>query len=173
MHNLIISFQELKLVKQCIREGSLWDLLETRCRSHPRMLDGLRALSLGGKWLEELDVSSKSTLFYLSPESASRPEMIRYSRQIDRISLQGNVLITDDPAVDVEDFDYVLHFKPPFGPYPKELSETYPLNAEVPEQPDKEALKQAMKNTRRLMDANPQASFSFKLKCLPDFMGAQ
>jgi len=172
MHNLIISFQELKLVKQCIREGSLWDLLETRCRSHPRMLDGLRALSLGGKWLEELDVSSKSTLFYLSPESASRPEMIRYSRQIDRISLQGNVLITDDPAVDVEDFDYVLHFKPPFGPYPKELSETYPLNAEVPEQPDKEALKQAMKNTRRLMDANPQATFRFKLKCLPDFMGA-
>jgi len=173
MHNLITSFQELKLVKQCIREGSLWDLLETRCRSHPRMLDGLRALSLAGKWLEELDVSSKSTLFYLSPESASRPEMIRYSRQIDRISLRGDVLITDDPSIEAEDFEYVLHFKPPFGPYPRELSETYPLNAEVPEHPDEEALKQAMNNTRRLMDANPQASFSFKLKCLPKFTGLQ
>ena len=172
MHNLITSFQELKLVKQCIREGSLWDLLETRCRSHPRMLDGLRALSFAGKWLEELDVSSKSTLFYLSPESASRPEVIRYSRQIGRISLQGNVLITDDPSIGAEDFEHVLHFKPPFGPYPAELSETYPLNAEVPEQPDEEALKQAMRNTKRLMDANPQATFRFRLKCLPEFMGA-
>jgi 7-cyano-7-deazaguanine tRNA-ribosyltransferase len=173
MHNLIVSFQELKLVKQCIREGSLWDLLETRCRSHPRMLDGLRALSFAGKWLEELDVSSKSTLFYLSPESTSRPEMIHYSRKIDRISLQGNVLITDDPAVDTKDYDHIMHFKPPFGPYPVELSETYPLNAEVPEHPDEEALKQAMNNTGRLIEANPQASFSFKLKCLPKFTGAR
>jgi 7-cyano-7-deazaguanine tRNA-ribosyltransferase len=98
--------------------------------------------------------------------------VIRYSRQIGRISLQGNVLITDDPSIGAEDFEYVLHFKPPFGPYPKELSETYPLNAEVPEQPDEEALKQAMKNTRLLIDANPQATFSFRLRCLPEFMGA-
>jgi len=34
-HNLYVSFQELKLVKQCIREASLWDLLESRCRAHP------------------------------------------------------------------------------------------------------------------------------------------
>jgi 7-cyano-7-deazaguanine tRNA-ribosyltransferase len=33
MHNLYVSLQEIRLVKQCIREGSL-DLLD-RCRSHP------------------------------------------------------------------------------------------------------------------------------------------
>ncbi|MDD1739854.1 MAG: tRNA guanosine(15) transglycosylase TgtA, partial [Methanothrix sp.] len=39
-HNLYVSLQEIKQVKESIREGSLWDLLEVRCRAHPRMLDG-------------------------------------------------------------------------------------------------------------------------------------
>jgi 7-cyano-7-deazaguanine tRNA-ribosyltransferase len=66
----------------------------------------------------------------------------------------------------------VLHFKPPFGPYPPELAETYPFNAEVPEDPDKAALARAAKNIKRLQDANPSASFSFKLNCrLPEGIG--
>jgi 7-cyano-7-deazaguanine tRNA-ribosyltransferase len=164
MHNLYVSLQEMKLVKQCVREGSLWDLLETRCRSHPRMLDGLKRLCAHGKWLESLDSASKSTFFYLSPESATRPEVIRYSSLINRISLQGNVLIADDPNVDATGFDHVLHFKPPFGPYPVELSETYPFNAEVPENADEAALDSAIKNIKHLIKANPDAKFIFKIK---------
>jgi tRNA-guanine transglycosylases, various specificities len=62
-HNLYVSLQEIKLVRQSIRDGSLWDLLETRCRSHPRMLDGLKQLASYGDWLEGLDSASKSTFF--------------------------------------------------------------------------------------------------------------
>jgi len=163
MHNLYISLQEMELVKQCIHEGSLWELLESRCRSHPRMLDGYKRLCAETEWLERLDTSTKSTLFYLSPQSASRPEITRYSRRIDRFSLCGNVLITDDQEADVSGYDHVLHFKPPFGPYPAELSETYPFNAEVPKEPDCAALEQAAKNTKRLIEANPKASFTIKL----------
>ncbi len=163
-HNLYVSLQEMKQVKESIREGSLWDLLETRCRSHPRMLDGLKRLGAQGQWLESLDSASKSTFFYLSAECASRPEVMRYARRIDRISLQGNVLITDDSQADTSGFAHVLHFKPPFGPYPAELSETYPFNAEVPEEADDAALKQAAKNTKYLMRANPEARFSIRLK---------
>jgi 7-cyano-7-deazaguanine tRNA-ribosyltransferase len=165
MHNLYVSLQEIRLVKQCIREGSLWDLLETRCRSHPHMVDGLKRLSAKGRWLESLDTSTKSTFFYLSPESACRPEVIRYASRIKRLAFQGNVLITDDIRIDTTRFDHVLHFKPPFGPYPPELSETYPLNAEVPEEPDAAAMEQALKNIERLKEANPQANFSLKLRC--------
>src|SRR5690606_36276261 len=96
-HNLYVSLQEIKLVRQSIREGSLWDLLETRCRSHPRMLDGLKRLASYGEWMESLDSASKSTFFYLSPQSASRPEVIRHAKRSDRIILEGDVLITDDP----------------------------------------------------------------------------
>jgi 7-cyano-7-deazaguanine tRNA-ribosyltransferase len=163
MHNLYVSLQEIRLVKQCIREGSLWDLLEIRCRSHPRMVDGLKELCKKGPWLESLDTSTKSTFFYLSPESAARPEVIRYSSRIGRLAFSGNVLVTDDLLADATGFDHVLHFKPPFGPYPPELSETYPLNAEVPEMPDGIAVDQALGNFERLKEANPQASFALRL----------
>jgi 7-cyano-7-deazaguanine tRNA-ribosyltransferase len=139
-------------------------VLETRCRSHPRMLDGLKRLGAQGPWLESLDSASKSTFFYLSQECASRPEVMRYARRIDRISLQGNVLITDDSQADTSGFARVLHFKPPFGPYQTELSETYPFNAEVPEEADDAAMKQAAKNTKYLMQANPEAVFCIRLK---------
>jgi 7-cyano-7-deazaguanine tRNA-ribosyltransferase len=77
--------------------------------------------------------------------------------------LDGEVLITDDSEADIMGFDHVLNFKPPFGPYPKELSETYPFNAEVPQEPDDEAQHQAAKNTELLMKANPKARFTFRL----------
>jgi 7-cyano-7-deazaguanine tRNA-ribosyltransferase len=168
MHNLYVSLQEIRLVKQCIREGSLWDLLETRCRSHPRMVDGLKGLCAKGRWLESLDTSTKSTFFYLSPESACRPEVIRYASRVERLAFQGNILITDDPKADATGFDHVLHFKPPFGPYPPELSETYPLNAEVPEETDSASMEQALKNIALLREANPEANFILRLSCLPE-----
>ena len=163
-HNLYVSLQEIKLVRQSIRDGSLWDLLETRCRSHPRMLDGLKQLASYGDWLEGLDSASKSTFFYLSPESASRPEAIRHGRRIERISLKGEVLITDDPNANPSGYDNVLNFKPPFGPYPTQLSETYPFNAEVPAEADDAAIDRAVRITRRLIEANPDARFTFRLK---------
>lgn len=167
MHNLYVSLQEINLVKQRIREGSLWDLLEIRCRSHPRMLDGLRSLASESAWLERLDASSKSAFFYLSPESAGRPEVVRYSCRLDRFSLKGEVLVTDDFSTDTEGFDQVMYFKPPFGPYPKELGETYPFNLETPKEHDCSALEKAMTNLQKLMKANPKARFSLKLRCIP------
>ncbi|MHC1631056.1 MAG: tRNA guanosine(15) transglycosylase TgtA [Methanotrichaceae archaeon] len=167
MHNLYVSFQEMRLVKQCIWEGSLWELLESRCRSHPRMLEGLRALCDHRSWLEEQDLVSKSTFFYLGPESAARPEVIRYRSRMKRIELSGDVLVTD-PGKEIEGFDQILWFKPPFGPYPPELGETYPLNAEVPEEADSAAMEQALINLNELIEANPDARFALKIKSVPD-----
>jgi len=163
-HNLYVSLQEIKQVKESIREGSLWDLLETRCRSHPRMLDGLRRLGQKRQWLEKLASAAKSTFFCTSIEAALRPEVLRYARRIDRFSLKGQVLITDDPGADASGYDHVLHFKPPFGPYPRELAETYPFNAEVPLEADESALAQAEENIRAMMNANPEAKFCLRLK---------
>jgi len=163
-HNLYVSLAEMRQVKESIREGSLWDLLEARCRSHPRMLDGLRRLAQQGMWLERLDSASKSTFFCTSAEAALRPEVMRHARRIDRISLMGDVLITDDSQADTTGYDRVLYFKPPFGPYPAELAETYPFNAEVPEEPDWAAIEQAVKIAKELMRANPGARFGLRMK---------
>lgn len=165
-HNLSVSFAEIRLVRQHIWEGSLWELLEARCRTHPRMLEALRRLSAMREQFERLDRASKSTFFYVSAESAARPEVFRYARRIDRIRLAGRVLITDLPLTGEErdSFDHILSYKPPFGPYPPALAETYPLNAEVPANPDQAALDQALANIRRLVEANPDAKFEIRLK---------
>ncbi len=128
------------------------------------MLDGLRRLAAKGEWLERLDTARKSTFFCTSAEGSLRPEVMRYARRIDRISLQGNVLITDDSHMDASGFDRVLYWKPPFGPYPAELAETYPFNAEVPEEADSSALGQADEILQELIHNNPDARFCIRLK---------
>ncbi|MDL5503268.1 MAG: tRNA-guanine transglycosylase, partial [Candidatus Methanoperedens sp.] len=37
-HNLYVTFEEIRVVKQAIQEGSLWELVENRCRAHPQLL---------------------------------------------------------------------------------------------------------------------------------------
>ena len=165
-HNIAVSLAEIREVRQSIWEGSLWELVERRCRSHPRILDGLRALGSHARWIEGLDPVSRSTCFYLGPESALRPEVLRYGSRIERIELSGRVLVADR-GVDEEGFDHILWFSPPFGPYPKELAETAPLNSEVPEASDEAGLFEAHANLRRLMKANPTATFEVRLRDPP------
>jgi predicted AAA+ superfamily ATPase len=40
-HNLHVSMAELRRVREAIRQGRLWELVERRCRSHPARLEGL------------------------------------------------------------------------------------------------------------------------------------
>lgn len=109
-HNLSASFQEIRAVRQSIHEGSLWEHLEMRCRSHPRTYQAFKHLSRYSEHLERLDRVSKSTLFYVSSESARRPEVIRYRKRICRLELRGRVLVTDRHPEEDErsEYDHVL-----------------------------------------------------------------
>ena len=161
-HNLYATFAEIRLVKQALREGNLWELVERRSRIHPRMLDGLKRAVMYSGWIEQFDPSSKSTYFYCGPESTKRPEVIRWNTRLERLELEGTVLIRPGGRVRHESgYDHVLHFKPPFGAYPLELKETYPLNAEVANVPDNESLTCALMNTKKLIGLNPGADFTF------------
>ncbi|MBN2111409.1 MAG: tRNA guanosine(15) transglycosylase TgtA [Methanosarcinaceae archaeon] len=160
-HNLYVTFGEVREVKQAIWEGNLLELVEQRCRSHPRMLDALKQMYTYSGWLEELDPASKSTFFYCGPESSKRPEVLRFGEQLDRFNIAGSALIRSSPVKSESLYDNVLVFKPPFGSYPLELAEIYPLNAEVLRAPDHESLEQAYLNTIRLAELNPDAQFTF------------
>jgi 7-cyano-7-deazaguanine tRNA-ribosyltransferase len=161
-HNLYATFAEMRNVKQAISDGKLWELVERRCRIHPRMLDGLMRCTLHVDWIEQFDPISKSTFFYSGPQSAKRPEIMRWSHRIERLELEGTVLIRPGRRMNSESrYDHVLHFKPPFGAYPVELKETYPLNAEVTVIPDYESLTSALVNTKKLIQLNPDAEFTF------------
>ncbi|RXA18020.1 tRNA guanosine(15) transglycosylase TgtA [Methanosarcina sp. MSH10X1] len=160
-HNLYATFAEIRLIKQCIKDGKLLELVEQRCRAHPKLLDGLKKLYTHSPWLEQLDPATKGTFFYCGPESASRPEVLRFGKRLERFSLQGSVVIRTGTVKGEKDYDQILIFKAPFGAFPAEMEEVYPFNAEVPKFPDYEALNTALLNTLRLMELNPQAEFTF------------
>jgi 7-cyano-7-deazaguanine tRNA-ribosyltransferase len=157
-HNLHVTFEEIRRIKQAIRDGDLLELVETRARAHPAMLDGYRALGDHAEQLERSDPASKDAFFYLSSESADRPEVVRHHRRLDRLNPAGEVLLTEGNKSDR--FDESWRVVPPFGPFPRELSETYPLTAEVPDRRDRRALERAADGVARLAELNPDVEFT-------------
>ncbi len=160
-HNLYATFAEMREVKQAIKEGCLWELVEQRCRAHPRLLDGLRRALSYSDWIEMSQPAPRATFFYTGPESSLRPEVVRFRKKLGNFRLEGRVLIRAQRQENEDDFDHVLEFKAPFGAYPVELKETYPFNAEVTDETDHEALTMALRNILTLMEMNPGAEFMF------------
>ncbi len=74
-HNLYVTLAEISRIRQAITDGTLWELVDERCRGHPQLLAGYRALlnhySIPGKnrpgiktavflpWRRELPVVQK------------------------------------------------------------------------------------------------------------------
>ncbi|MGM0771261.1 MAG: tRNA guanosine(15) transglycosylase TgtA [Halobacteriota archaeon] len=160
-HNLYVTFEEMRLVKQSIREGNLLELVEQRCRTHPRMLEALKRMYSYSDWIEKYDPASKSTFFYCGPESAQRPEVLRFSNKLDRFTIKGSAVIRPASKKEFRNYDNDLIFKAPFGAFPAELIEVYPFNAEVISTPDVESLGKALENTITLIELNPDAKFTF------------
>jgi 7-cyano-7-deazaguanine tRNA-ribosyltransferase len=174
-HNLHVSYGELRRVKQAIRRGNLLELVESRARSHPAMLDGYRALLDHAAQLEREDHVSKDSFFYLSTESADRPEVLRHHERLDRLPVSGEVLLTEGKGGS-GDYDHVWRVLPPFGPHPRELSDAYPFTAETPERVDRAAQETAARGVARLVELNPDATVTLAhddwaasaLKLLPE-----
>ncbi|CAG0975853.1 MAG: tRNA guanosine(15) transglycosylase TgtA [Candidatus Methanoperedens sp.] len=163
-HNLYVTFEEIRVVKQAIQEGSLWELVENRCRAHPQLLSGLkRTLSQHSGWIETIQPLSRSTFFYSGPESCLRPEVLRHRNKLKNLDINGKVLIRNKRLENEDEFDWVFDFKPPFGPYPLELKETFPFNAEVVDDPDHESLTVALSNLIELIKLNPGCEFTMAL----------
>ena len=158
-HNLHVSFAEIRRIKSAIRSGTLLELVEARARGHPRMVDGYRALLDHADRLEREDPVSKGSFFHLSADSARRPEVRRHHDRLARLDAAGQVLLTEGGTPSGDDYDAVWRVVPPFGPFPRALSETYPLTATVPERPGVAAQRAAADGVRRLAATTPDAEF--------------
>ncbi|MFQ5892355.1 MAG: tRNA guanosine(15) transglycosylase TgtA, partial [Candidatus Methanofastidiosia archaeon] len=113
LHNLYVTFSELLKIKQAIHEGSLWELLESRIRSHPELLKAYRVLEKYKTFLEKLEPSTKRSSFkYTGGESKLRPIFFRVKKKLKRLNVQPERC-----------FNHEF-----FGPVPKELSQTYPFH---------------------------------------------
>ncbi|MFC7235619.1 tRNA guanosine(15) transglycosylase TgtA [Halosegnis marinus] len=158
-HNLHVTYEELRRVKQAIRRGDLLELVEERARSHPAMADGYRALLDHADQLNETDPVRKDSFFHTSAESARRPEVRRHHERLDRLDVpDGAVLLTE--GENNSRFDASWRVKPPFGPFPRSLSNTYPLTAQVPDRLSREAYEAAADGIARLVEANSETAFT-------------
>ncbi|MEM5804317.1 MAG: tRNA guanosine(15) transglycosylase TgtA [Candidatus Aenigmatarchaeota archaeon] len=114
-HNLYVTFEELRTVRQAIRENSLWELVQERSRAHPALLEALaHALKAHSKLLLEKDLFSKrSALMWSGPETAVRPEVVRAKQLLRRVRAKNAVA------------------KEPFGRVPAALMHVYPFGQSV------------------------------------------
>jgi 7-cyano-7-deazaguanine tRNA-ribosyltransferase len=156
-HNLQVSFAEMRRVRQAIRAGDLLELVEARARSHPTVLDGYRALLDGD--LERTDATRKDAFFHLSAESARRPEVRRHHERLADLPVDGDRVLLSEGGPN-DSYDETWRVVPPFGPFPRALSETHPLTAEVPERTDRAAQEAAARGVATLAAANPETEFT-------------
>ena len=152
-HNLAVSYGELRRIRQAIRRGDLFELLETRARGHPAVLDGYRRLLDYGEQLEATDPVSKGAFFHLSGDSARRPEVARHHERLARLDAPDELVVTAGSPV--ERFEASWHLRPPFGPVPPGLADAYPLAAETPDRLGPRACEAAAEGVRRLVETNP------------------
>jgi 7-cyano-7-deazaguanine tRNA-ribosyltransferase len=151
-----VTVAEIARIRQAIFDGTLWELVDERCRSHPQLLAAYRAFLQTTPDLEKQDRVSKRRFFYRGDESCARTEVIRYQQMLSRLCLGKNVLVAFDGGIR-DEFDTTLFFKPPFGPYPKELKETFPIGqSEIPEW-DEAMVRQGCQGIRILVTSHPES----------------
>jgi 7-cyano-7-deazaguanine tRNA-ribosyltransferase len=161
-HNLYATFAELRLIKQSIIDGDLMELVERRCRSHPKMLSGLKRMMGYSPYIEKFDPATKSTFFYLGPESCRRPEVIRHNDLLGNLTVKGKTLVTTSRNVDRSGYDNVYFVKVPFGVYPDALGETYPIGqSEIIDELECEARDATLENVLHFIKAHKEADVTF------------
>lgn len=179
-HNLNISFSEMRLVRQSIVEGSLWELVEERCRVHPYLLEALRNLKKYTPQLEKYDPPyKKSAFFYSGPESLERVEVHRHLKRLERLPILKRLLLlpssekpyskslSSDPVMfysNIEDWDFngvisssddlmISVVDVPFNIIPLEIEEVYPLTQnESPSTLDEDAKKFVFENIKEYLE---------------------
>lgn len=168
LHNLHATLAEISRIRQAITDGTLWELVDERCRSHPQLLAAYRQMLGRAAELLPHDRASKRRFFYRGDESCLRTEVLRYQQDLSRLRLEGDVLIVTD-CRGVDGYGTVLRFKPPFGPYPAELNETFPIGqSELPPW-DEAMVRQGCRGIRMLAESHPQSAIT--VRCTGRFIG--
>ncbi len=164
-HNLYVSFQEIRTVRQAIRSKTLFELVESRIRSHPYLLNAWRLLKEGRyqEMLEALDPGIKGRFFYTGVESLMRPAVKRHHERVLNVPPPKSKAIV---ATFSSGLPADLYLRPCFGVLPAQLLECYPPgHAEMPEDSliDGEAIEVAVEGFLKYASAYKDTAFEVHL----------
>jgi 7-cyano-7-deazaguanine tRNA-ribosyltransferase len=145
-HNLLACFSELRRIREAIRRGHLWDLLEHRAYANPAFKKFLAKIIQYSPFLEQFTPTVKPRgISHFGEASDHRPEMVRYSIRRSRIQVErGKAVVLlpgrwrrpyhEDPRnlpivskLANKSNVSICFYTIPFGPVPMELDETFPL----------------------------------------------
>ncbi|MHA1116276.1 MAG: tRNA guanosine(15) transglycosylase TgtA [Candidatus Heimdallarchaeaceae archaeon] len=150
-HNLHISSTEIKLIREAIRNGNLWELLEQRALSHPNLYQAFHVLTdLSKKGFFDIGtpITKSGGLKIYNHLSFDRPEFkiirerILKNHQKNSESLYIYLLSGEKTPIELFNLNPELKdkliehlpsadvslFLPFFGVFPFELHETYPFS---------------------------------------------
>lgn len=83
-HNYATAQNELKLVKHAVSEGKLRELVESRVRADPWLVQNLRLLDIHHYPLQEMHAPVKGAPFHAcSKESLQRPDVARWRKRLE------------------------------------------------------------------------------------------
>jgi 7-cyano-7-deazaguanine tRNA-ribosyltransferase len=151
-HNLYACAAELKRIKQAIRDGRMWELLEMRAHGHPALFQAVKRLKKYEDYIERHDSAVKTSgLFFFSSLGLARPEIVRHrKRLVERytppgkakillllpqtrrkpfhkskafMDIAGQLRMLENPSK-----FHACFYSAPFGVVPVELDEAYPLS---------------------------------------------
>ncbi len=157
-HNLWVSFEEMRKIKQAIKEKTLFEFVERRIRGHPNLVTAWRQIKDYLPLLEEYDPSTKQLFFYTGVESGYRPAVSRHQERVKNIELEKEeYLISTDMNKKAD-----IYLKPVFGVVFAEMLEVYPGgHAEIPPANyiESEALEKAVKGLREFLNYHKDKKF--------------
>ncbi len=102
-HNLYVIAREIRRIKQAIRYGRLWELIEERARTHPSVREAFNHLIKHISWIEKFDPAVKGRIkgiFLYDETSYFRPELIRHRRKTE--------LLINNKLSRSEDYDRLI-----------------------------------------------------------------
>jgi 7-cyano-7-deazaguanine tRNA-ribosyltransferase len=166
-HNLYTCQAEMKRIKQAIKNGRLWEHLQTRAHAHPTLLQALKKLKKYEDYIEKHSpATKKSGIFFFDHTDLARPYVVRHRKKIAgqySPPKEAKILLLM-PQTRTKPFSKSKEFKQtakllhgtlkdslnkihtcfytaPFGVIPTELDEVYPLSQhETALPPDKETI---------------------------------
>jgi len=171
-HNLYTCQAEIKQIKQAIKNGRLWEHLQTRAHAHPTLLQALKKLKKYEDYIEKHSpATKKSGTFFYDHTDLTRPYVIRHRKKLAKqySSPKEAKILLLLPQTRTKPFSKSKELKPikkllrgtfnqhlnkihtcfyaaPFGVIPIELDEVYPLSQHETTLPlDKETIEYVTK----------------------------
>ena len=153
-HNLFVCISEIRRIKQAIREGRLWELVEMRTHAHPALFSAVKKIKEHAEFIEKFSpVVKKRGFFFFSSVGLARPEVLHYKNQLLKNyqpPINSKILlllpqthkkpyhntriykkvknVIKKTLRDQSELVHVCFFTAPFGIIPIEIDEVYPLS---------------------------------------------